>query len=88
MPSGLPLKWEVSFLLIQADTDSLRGLTQTSDQLMKLLQIMLILLCLSNANIALGQNISFTFDDPSDPEKPNQSDISPRILAALNIANQ
>ena len=48
---------------------------------------MLILLCLSNANIALGQNISFTFDDPSDPEKPNQSDISPRILAALNIAN-
>ena len=44
-------------------------------------------MCIRDRNIALGQNISFTFDDPSDPEKPNQSDISPRILAALNIAN-
>ena len=28
MPSGLPLKWEVSFLLIQADAASRRGLIQ------------------------------------------------------------
>ena len=28
MPSGLPLKWEVSFLLIQADAASRRSLTQ------------------------------------------------------------
>jgi len=28
MPSGLPLKWEVSFLLVQADAASQLGLTQ------------------------------------------------------------
>lgn len=32
MPSGLPLKWEFSFFLIQADVASRRGLIQTLDR--------------------------------------------------------